>query len=203
MSFADLCITTNFTFLTGASHPEEMIERAAALGLDALAITDRNSLAGVVRAYARLKALKKEAIPVKENITYEDVRARAKAIRVRKDPSGRLEAPNPPEAQPEADFVPLSIPKLIVGARLVLAEGQTDWIALPTDRAAYGRLCRLLSCGKRRAQKGQCILHRRDVEQWGRGMILRAMMVVIRSGFGPLRFAPLKHMLRWSPHPMR
>ncbi len=174
MSFADLCITTNFTFLTGASHPEEMIERAAALGLDALAITDRNSLAGVVRAYARLKALKKEAIPVKENITYEDVRARAKAIRVRKDPSGRLEAPNPPEAQPEADFVPLSIPKLIVGARLVLAEGQTDWIALPTDRAAYGRLCRLLSCGKRRAQKGQCILHRRDVEQWGSGMILLA-----------------------------
>jgi len=48
MNYSELCVTTNFTFLTGASHPEEMITRAAELGLSAIAITDRNSLAGVV-----------------------------------------------------------------------------------------------------------------------------------------------------------
>ena len=49
MNYAELCVTTNFTFLTGASHPEEIVTRAAQLGLEAVAITDRNSLAGVVR----------------------------------------------------------------------------------------------------------------------------------------------------------
>jgi len=175
MTFADLALTTNFTFLTGASHPEEMVERAAALGHSAIAITDRNTLSGVVRAYARLKALKKEAVPVKQNVTYEDVRARAKSIRVRKDPSGREDAPDPPEPHPDEDFIPLSIPKLIVGTRLVLNEGVTDWIALPTDRAAYGRLCRLLSIGKRRAAKGQCLLHLHDLRGWAEGMILLAL----------------------------
>ena len=175
MTYAELATTTNFTFLTGASHPEEMIERAAALGLGAIAITDRNSLAGVVRAYARLKTLRKEAPPIEKSVTYEDVRARAKAIRVRKDPSGREEAPDPPEKNPDADFIPLSIPKLIVGVRLVLTDARADWIALPTDRAAYGRLCRLLTLGKQRAQKGACLLQLRDVQDWAEGSILLAL----------------------------
>ena len=58
-AYAELCVTSNFTFLTGASHPEELVTRAAELGLEAIAITDRNSLAGVVRAYAALKELKR------------------------------------------------------------------------------------------------------------------------------------------------
>ena len=180
MSHAELAVTTNFTFLTGASHPEEMVERAAALGLEAIAITDRNSLAGVVRAYSRLKSLRKEAVPQKRGVTYEDVRdhavrARAKALRVRKDPSGRQDAPDPPEPNPDADFIPVSVPKLIVGTRLVLTDARSDWIALPTDRVAYGRLCRLLSIGKRRAKKGECHLTLRDLHEWGEGMILLAL----------------------------
>jgi DNA polymerase III alpha subunit len=51
MPFAELSVTSNFTFLTGASHPEEMMRRAAELGLPALAIADDNSVAGIVRAY--------------------------------------------------------------------------------------------------------------------------------------------------------
>ena len=47
--------TSNFTFLRGASHPEELVTTAAALGLRAIAITDRNSLAGVVRAHQAAK----------------------------------------------------------------------------------------------------------------------------------------------------
>ena len=56
--YAELCVTSNFTFLTGASHPEELMTRAAELGLAAIAITDRNSLAGVVRAWSALKELR-------------------------------------------------------------------------------------------------------------------------------------------------
>ena len=59
MSYAELCTTSNFTFLTGASHPEELVTRAAELGLEAIAITDRNSLAGVVRAFSALKELQR------------------------------------------------------------------------------------------------------------------------------------------------
>ncbi len=52
---AELCVTTNYTFLTGASHPEEMIRHAAALGYSSVAITDTNSLAGIVRAHVAAK----------------------------------------------------------------------------------------------------------------------------------------------------
>ena len=57
-AYAELHCRSNFSFLTGASHPEELIERAAALGYSALAITDECSLAGVVRAHVEAQAHK-------------------------------------------------------------------------------------------------------------------------------------------------
>ncbi len=51
MDYTELQVTSNFTFLRGASHPEEVVERAAALGHRAIAVTDRNTLAGIVRAH--------------------------------------------------------------------------------------------------------------------------------------------------------
>ncbi len=57
--YTELQVTSNFSFLRGASHPEELVEEAAALGYHAIAITDRNTLAGVVRAHV---AAKKHAI---------------------------------------------------------------------------------------------------------------------------------------------
>src|SRR5215467_13802110 len=53
--YAELHCKTNFSFLEGASHAEELVTQAAALGYRALAITDRNSLAGVVRAHIAAK----------------------------------------------------------------------------------------------------------------------------------------------------
>ena len=50
-------VTSNFSFLRGASHPEELVEEAKALGHRAIAIADRNSLAGVVRAHRAAKEL--------------------------------------------------------------------------------------------------------------------------------------------------
>src|SRR5258708_1553301 len=111
--FAELQCTTNFTFLTGASHPDELVHKAAALGYRALAITDTNTLAGIVRAHVAAKEAKLQ---------------------------------------------------LIIGSRLRFIE-PTDLCVLvyPTDLASYGRLCRLLTLGKRRAPKGECHLALHDL----------------------------------------
>src|SRR5260370_36785056 len=55
--YAELRCKTNFSFLCGASHAEELAARAAELGYAALAVTDLNTLAGVVRAHAAAKAV--------------------------------------------------------------------------------------------------------------------------------------------------
>tara|TARA_R110002096_G_scaffold22547_8_gene72330 strand:- start:31998 stop:35102 length:3105 start_codon:yes stop_codon:yes gene_type:complete len=54
-TYAELHALSNFTFLRGASHPEELVETAAALGYEALAITDECSMSGIVRAHAAAK----------------------------------------------------------------------------------------------------------------------------------------------------
>jgi error-prone DNA polymerase len=63
MSYTELQVTSNFTFLRGASHPEELVEQAAAYGHTTIAITDRNSLAGIVRAHVAAKATGIRLIP--------------------------------------------------------------------------------------------------------------------------------------------
>ena len=63
MSYTELQVTSNFSFLRGASHPEELAAHAAALGHTALAITDRNTLAGIVRAHAAAKKHNIRVIP--------------------------------------------------------------------------------------------------------------------------------------------
>ena len=56
-SYAELAVTTNFSFLRGASHPEELVDRAKRLGLAGLGIADRNSVAGVVHAHTKAKEI--------------------------------------------------------------------------------------------------------------------------------------------------
>jgi error-prone DNA polymerase len=55
ISYSELQVTSNFTFMQGGSHPDELVERAADLGYTKIAITDRNSMAGVVRAHMAAK----------------------------------------------------------------------------------------------------------------------------------------------------
>ncbi len=62
--------------------------------------------------------------------------------------------------------------RLIVGSRLVFADDTPDVIAYPTDRRAWGRLCRMLSLGNLRAKKGDCLLFLDDLLDWGEGMAL-------------------------------
>jgi error-prone DNA polymerase len=123
-AYAEIAVTTNYSFLRGASHPKELVETAAARGYAAIGIADRNTLAGVVRAYAAL-----------QEITGDK-------------------------------------PKLLVGVRLVFVDGTPDILAYPTDRVAYGRLCRLLSTGKLRGPKGGCLLVLDDLLKWQEGLLL-------------------------------
>ncbi|MCX2474905.1 error-prone DNA polymerase [Pedobacter sp. MC2016-05] len=63
MEYAELQITSNFSFLKGASHPEELVEEAAKMGYSKIAITDHNTLAGIVRAHAAARKYEINIIP--------------------------------------------------------------------------------------------------------------------------------------------
>ena len=118
--YAELQVTTNYSFLRGASHVEELVATARAFGLSAIGVTDHNTLAGIARAHARAA---------------------------------------------EAGL------RLVVGCRLDLRDS-LPVLAYPTDRAAYARLCRLLTLGKGRAGKGGCNLSWADLAAHGDGLVV-------------------------------
>src|SRR5206468_3737365 len=66
-------------------------------------------------------------------------------------------------------------PKLLIGSRIVFNDGMPDILVYPHDRAAYGRLCQLLSKGKLRAQKGECHLAFADLAEFAEGQLLVLM----------------------------
>jgi len=153
--FAELNATSNFTFLTGASHPEELMERAGLMGIRALAVADENSVAGIVRAHQRGREI-----------------ARVVNERAEQEARDGVIGPVAPEGAARAPSLDIAcVPRLLPGARVVLSDGFTV-TALPRDRAAWGRLCRLLSLGRLRAEKGACLLHMEDLVAWGEGMEL-------------------------------
>ncbi len=119
IQYTEFAVTTNFSFLRGASHAEELVERAEELGLAGIGVADRNSFAGVVRAHIAAKDL---------NLRF------------------------------------------FAGVRLVTTDG-FETLAYPMARAAYGRLCRLLTRGKRRAKKGECALSFEEILEFSEGHI--------------------------------
>jgi error-prone DNA polymerase len=127
VSYAEIGITTNFSFLRGGSHPQDYVHEASALRLAAIGIADHNTLAGVVRAYSELD---------NPEVTHK--------------------------------------PKLLIGARIVFTDGTPDILVYPRDRAAYGRLCQLLTRGKMGAdvEKGECHLTFSDLLDYAEGQLL-------------------------------
>ena len=147
LPFCEIGVRTNFSFLEGASHPEEMVAQAALLKLSGFGIADRNSVAGVVKAHAHTKLLQaKYDDVIKENLV---LRAQGK--------------PAEPFLKP-VRFQP--------GARLVFSDGTPDILAYPQNRKGWAHLCRLLSAGNLRGEKGVCILHESDLVEWGDEMML-------------------------------
>jgi error-prone DNA polymerase len=119
-NYAELQVSSNFSFLRGASHPHELVAAAHEYGYHAVALTDRNTLSGIVLAYSTLKKI-------------VDCRTR-----------------------------------FIVGCRLDLFNGESI-LCYPTNRKAYGNLAQLLTLGRRRADKGKCILELADVVDYAEG----------------------------------
>jgi DNA polymerase III alpha subunit len=153
MGFAELSITSNFTFLTGGSHPEEYARRASLLGIEAIAIADVNSVAGVVRAWSELQKIA------------DEIADRAEAMKDPIGPPKPAHLPDPPRARLD------HIPRLLPASCLHLSEGLRI-TALPRDRTGWGSLCRVLSVGRLRAEKGQCILHLDDLLGHAKGLEL-------------------------------
>jgi error-prone DNA polymerase len=102
-SYVPLWCKSNFSFLEGASHPDELVDEAYRLGLPALALTDRDGVYGVVRAH---------------------VKAREVGL------------------------------KLIIGSEITVNDGSTI-VLLAQDRNGYANLCRLITKGRRRSEKGE------------------------------------------------
>ena len=92
--FAELVAATNFSFLRGASHPYEMVAQAAALGLSGIGICDRNSMSGVVRAYAAARDLKADfpdfRIVVGTRLVFSDGSPDIVAYPINREAHGRL-----------------------------------------------------------------------------------------------------------------
>ncbi|MFS8124489.1 error-prone DNA polymerase [Rhizobium sp. BR 250] len=137
--YAELQVTTHFSFLRGASSCEELFEQAKSLGIEALGITDRNSLAGIPRAY---------------------------------------------EAANNFGI------RLVIGCRLDL-DDDLSVLVYPMDRPAYGRLCRLLSVGKKRGGKGKCRLTWDDLVTYGEGLIV-VLLADLADDLCALRLRRLK-----------
>jgi error-prone DNA polymerase len=122
--YVELHCKTNFSFLEGASHPNELVGQATALGYSGMAVTDRNSLAGVVRAHVAAK---------------------------------------------EAGL------KLVVGAEITLTDA-SPVLLWATNRQGYGRLCQLLTRGRRQAPKGECHLSFADVADHATDLLVGVLL---------------------------
>ncbi|MEY8839444.1 error-prone DNA polymerase, partial [Cribrihabitans sp. XS_ASV171] len=144
---AELSLQSNFTFLTGASHPEEHVERAVLLGLPALAIADDNSVAGIVRAHGHAREIARMV-------------AERRAWEAANTPIG---PPRPAHLPPPPSYPIHAVPRVIPAARLVFTDAPPITV-LPATRRGWASLCRLLSLGRLRAEKGNCILRLSDLE---------------------------------------
>ncbi|MBY0284497.1 MAG: error-prone DNA polymerase [Sphingomonas sp.] len=94
------------------------------------------------------------------------------------------------EAAAEAGLPPLDF-TLAVGARLVFADGTPDIVAYPVNRRGWGRLCRLLTVGNLRAQKGSCILWLDDLLGHAEDLLL---IVMPETSVDPAQTVPLHHL---------
>ena len=172
MSYVPLWCRSNFSFLDGASHPDELVEQAHALGIEALALTDRDGVHGMVRAHVKAKELGVRLI-VGAEVTIDDAAGAA---------AGGADGD---AADAAADAVTDDAAQL---STLVL---------LATNRTGYANLCRLITAGRLRRPKGESRVTWPEVCERAEGLIAlwggeRSLLVrgaEPRAVAGPLREA--------------
>jgi len=151
-AYAELAATSNFSFLRGASHPRDLVLAAILQGHCGLGLADRNTVAGVVRAWSALRSLREERL----------------------DAAGASEDLRDPRLAAEIRHRAAAF-HLITGARLAFSDGAPDVLVYPENLAGWSRLTRLLTQGARRARKGGCDLTLDDLLADVRGLQLIVM----------------------------
>jgi len=139
-TYVPLWVKSNFSFLEGASHPDELVEAAAERGIPALALTDRDGVQGIVRAHVKARELGLQLL----------IGAHINFVR---EPGSELELLPTEGATPTHTATTFAL----VYAR---------------DRQGYAELCRLITLGRRRADKGSSILQREELLDLGQGVIV-------------------------------
>ena len=131
------------------------MSRAALLGMDALAVADDNSVAGIVRAHTMGKTI---ARSVRERSTFDAS-------------TGLIGPPRPNHIVPAPSAAITTTPRLIPAARLIFTDAPPITV-LPRDRQGWRSLCRIISRGRLRAAKGNCDLQLNDLEDFADGLHL-------------------------------
>ena len=164
-AYAELATRSNFSFLEGASHPKHLVLSAILRGHTGMGLADRNTLAGVVRAWSALKTLREEGWSPPDRVRQGGGPGETVLV----------EDSFPVDIDPEEIKARAKAFKLILGARLRFTDGTSDILAYPEDRQGWGRLCRLLTLGNRRAKKGHCEIGLRDLLRAPEGLLLIVM----------------------------
>ncbi|NNE43052.1 MAG: PHP domain-containing protein, partial [Gemmatimonadetes bacterium] len=163
MSYVPLWVKSNFSFLEGASHPAELVERAREIGLSAVALTDRDGVYGIVQAHmaARERGVK---LLVGSEITVGD--------------------PDAPDASDRTQRV----------------------VLIAQDRAGYGNLCRLISRGRQRCEKGSSLLTLPEVADAGPGLTALCpdadLLAGLRDAYEGRLYAAVVRHLRFAERPV-
>jgi error-prone DNA polymerase len=157
MSYVPLHVKSNFSFLEGASHPAEIVERAHALGLEAVALTDRDGVYGIVQAH----------------MTAQELGLR-----------------------------------LLIGAEMTVGEteGETrNVVLLARDRSGYASLCRLISAGRARCEKGRSLVSVPQVNAAAGSLLALApdpsLLPELADAYRGSLFAPIARHLSFEEEP--
>ena len=153
-AFAEPIAATNFSFLRGASPPPDMVMTALLLGHAGLGIADRNTVAGVVRAWDALRQIRERGDRPPVRVQMGDTPGSPRFAEPPADPG----LPDPDDLAERARGF-----KLATGARLVFADDTPDIVVYAANRDGWGRLTRLLTLGNRRSLKGECTLFLDDL----------------------------------------
>ena len=209
MSYVPLWCKSNFSFLEGASHPDELVGEAHALGLPALALTDRDGVHGVVRAHVKARELGVPLIVGAEVTVGDGDPAEAESTLRDEGPAGTGNAISDEDPSGAEGLVGVGggpagfgvVPGMTTGAP---AASSSPCVLLAMNRTGYANLCRLITTGRLRRPKGESCVTWPEVCARAEGLVAllggersvlareeepRAIVASMREAFGDRLYA--------------